>query len=195
MDHPFYSIITPSLLRQSLLQTCDSVTKQTYGKWEHFVICDVEQLDQELLKQIEHPQRTIIQCPHPHRDGGNTCRRSAWPLTSGQWCYYLDDDNFLADEQVLADIHAALSPLPEIVQMGLFPILRLGHLFYCNPPRSCFVDTLNFCLRREIGQWPDTNCYGSDGYLIDGLMAAQVKYAAFPDHRPIAILPKISYGK
>jgi glycosyltransferase involved in cell wall biosynthesis len=191
----FFSIITPSLLRQSLIRTCESVSSQTCDSWEHFVICDVEALDQELLKQIEHPQRTIIQCPHPHRDGGNTCRRSAWPLISGEWVFYLDDDNYIADVQVLTDIYAVLSPLPEIVQMGLFPITRLGGRFFADPPRSCHVDTMNFVLRREVAEWPDTNCYGSDGYLIDGLMAAQVKYAAFPDHRPIAILPKISYGK
>lgn len=106
---------------------------------------------------------------------------------------YMDDDNYYADERVFADIAAVLAPLPATVQIALFPINRLGHIFYSDPPRSCHVDTMNFVLRRDVAQWPDTNAYGSDGVLIDRLMEQNISYAGFPQFRPIAVLPKINF--
>lgn len=193
-ESPLLSIITPTLQRESLVAACLSIDSQIGDvTWEHVVMVDQEEFNPDLLARIAHPRRTIAKCPAPHRDGGNTCRRNAWPLTSGQWIAYMDDDNYYADNRVLADACSVLALQPNDIKWALFPITRLGGRFYCDPPRSCHVDTMNFILRREIGQWPDTNAYGSDGVLVDRLMEAQIPYAAFPGFRPIAVLPKISF--
>lgn len=104
---------------------------------------------------------------------------------------HIDDDNHLADNRVLEDIAEVLVNVNQ--PWALFPIERLGGRFYTDPPRSCHVDTLNFILRKELGPWPDTDAYGSDGVVVDDLMARGVPYAAFPDFRPIAVLPKVSF--
>ncbi len=191
---PFFSIITPTLQRESLSAACVSVEAQGDVEWEHIIMVDQDELNFALLDRIRRPQRIIVKCQSPHRNGGNTCRRNAWSLTTGQWVYYLDDDNLLVSG-ALEEMEKVLTPLPGTVKWALFPIVRMGGVFYSDPPRSCHVDTLNFVLRREIAQWPDTDAYGSDGVLIDRLMEERVPYAAFPAFPPIAILPKISFGK
>lgn len=196
----FLSIITPTLQRASLVQTCLSIDTQTGPgcggvPWEHIVMVDQPEFDADLLARIEHPRRVIVHCPVPHRDSGNTCRHNAWHLTSGQWIAYMDDDNYYADDQILFEICYRLALQPSHVKWALFPIDRLGQRFYCDPPRSCHVDTLNFILRREIAQWPRTDAYGADGVLVDRLIEDGVPYAAFPDFRSIAVLPKISFGR
>jgi len=193
--HPFFSIITPSLQRQSLIDTCVSIDRQSCAEWEHIIMVDQEEFDHVLLDLIAHPRRKIFKCSAPHRDGGNTCRHNAWPMALGSWTYYVDDDNFISDERVFADIYEVLSPLPETVKLALFPINRLGARFFSDPPKMCHTDTLNMVIRTEVSRWPMTTAYGSDGLKAEELMAQKVSYIGFPDFRPIAILPKISFGK
>jgi len=187
-----FTIITPSLQRQSLRKTCSSIDEQSFQDFEHIVQIDCEDLDAGMMFSLAHPNRRFFQCDHPHKNGGNTCRRMALEKAKGNWIYFLDDDNYLADSKVLEDIAFAL---PQNYAWALFPINRLGSRFYTDPPRSCHVDTLNVMLRRDIARWPDTDAYGTDGILVDGLMAEGIPYAPFPDFRPIAVLPKISFCK
>lgn len=195
MTFPFFSIITPTLQRDSLIETCRTIDTQTFQNFQHVIMVDQEEFNLSVLDKISSDKRIIAKCHFPHRNGGNTCRHNAFSLTSGEWIYFLDDDNFLADDRVLEDVHTAIMDFPTEIKWALFPITRVGHRFYADPPRSCHVDTLNFILRREVGQWPDTTAYGSDGVLVDDLMARGIPYKAFPDFRPIAVLPKISFCK
>lgn len=194
-----FTIITPTVQRETLRQTCDSLNGQTFTDWQHIIMNDCEFIDDALWKQLENPQRMMIQCQKPHGNGGNTCRHNAYEHATGDYLIYLDDDNTLADDNVLKDIHDALWDTAKdslvLPPWALFPITRLGQRFYCDPPRSCHVDTLNVVLRRDIAQWPDTDAYGSDGILVDSLMAQGIPYVAFPDFRPIAIIPVINGAK
>jgi glycosyltransferase involved in cell wall biosynthesis len=184
-----FTIITPTILRPSLIQACQSIDSQTFTDWEHIVMVDRPPI---WLHHLDHPQRWVHECHTSHNNGGNTCRHNAWELAQGDYVYYCDDDNYLADENVLRDVsealHGANNP-----PFALFPIERLGLRFFSDPPRSCHTDTLNLVLRRDFAQWPNTNAYGSDGVLVDALMERGVPYAAFPNFRHIAILPKISF--
>jgi hypothetical protein len=187
-----FSIITPTIQRQSLIAACESVNSQSYENWEHLIQVDRRELNSELMAKIAHPKRTITQCDVEHRDGGNTCRGLAWERAVGQYCYYLDCDNFLADADILADIDSALISNPA---WAVFPITRLGGRFFSDPPRSCHTDTLNLVFRHEYAQWPKTDAYGSDGVMVEDLIGRGIPYTAYPDFRPIAVLPKISFCK
>lgn len=189
-----FSIITPTLQRQSLRDTCASVDYQTYTDWEHLVRVDCDYLKLGLLHDIRHPQRTITQCERAHSNGGNTCRNEAYQAATGEYIIYLDDDNFLTDREILADIHAALMGA-NFPPFAIFPIDRLGGRFFSDPPRSCHTDTLNLVLHRTFAEWPDTTAYGSDGVLVEALMQRAVPYAAFPEFRSIGVIPKISFCK
>lgn len=181
-----YTIITPTVQRESLLKTCESVTNQTCTEWQHIVMVDCE-VGLPILSAITHPQRLIVKCPKAHHNGGNTCRHTAWELAQGEYVYYLDDDNFLADERVLEDLKIVTTP------WSLFPILRHGFRFFYDPPQPCYVDTGNVIARRDIGRWPDIEAYCSDGVWVEGLK--QYPYQAFPDFRPIMVMPTTNFAR
>lgn len=194
MNHRF-AIITPTMQRESLIQTCESVDRQTYQDRIHVVVadCSEDNFNFDLATKLGHQRRVIALCGEAHVDGGNTCRREQWDKFAADWWIYLDDDNYLSDENILADIATALDGVSDDIKWAIFPITRLGGPFFNDPPRSCHIDTLNLVLRHEVAQWPDTNAYGSDGILVDDLMARGIPYAAFPDFRPIGVIPKVSF--
>lgn len=195
MNCPWITIITPTIQRESLKAACESLDRQTFTDWEHIVSidCQPKDLKDDLLFSLRHPGRWFSCCGQHHNNGGNSCRSRMWERARGEWVFYLDDDNVLADDRVLEDLHSALEGVTE--QWALFPIIRLGERFYNDPPGHCRSDTMNMVLRREVAQWPETTAYGSDGVLIDELLGKGIKYAAFPDFRPIAVIPKISFCK
>lgn len=183
---PRYTIITPTVLRTTLVKTCESVESQTFTDWQHIVMVDREPT-YELIWLTAHPQRIVIACDKPHHNGGNTCRHNAWELATGDYVYYLDDDNYLADERVLEDLQIVTMP------WALFPILRGGNHFFHDPPRPCFVDTGNVIARRDIARWPDIEAYCSDGVWVEGLK--QYPYQAFPNFRPIMVMPTSNFAR
>lgn len=193
-DHPFFTIITPSLQRESLATTCATVDCQSFADWQHIIMIDCEEYDWDLLDGIRDPRRGVAKCEQPHKNGGNTCRHNAWTLAKGDYVLYLDDDNYLADTDALQWIHDALQS-ENLPQVAFFPIMRLGSRFFpAGTPRNCHVDTSNLVVAREIGQWPDNDAYCSDGLFIEDLVSEH-PYSMFGHISPIVILPKISYGK
>lgn len=196
MPHPFFSIITPTLQRESLVQLCESIDSQIFTDWEHIIMADSESLDIALAERVKHPRRNYIVRDFPHASGhaANKIRNRAWELASGDYCLYADDDNYYADEEVFEAVRNILlyKGLPLVT---FFPILRLGSIFMPEgEPSRCHVDTANLVVAREVGQWPDIEEYTSDGIFIEGLVAKH-KYASFPNFNPIVVMPVISGGK
>jgi glycosyltransferase involved in cell wall biosynthesis len=185
-----FTIITPTLQRSSLLRACNSVDSQSYSDWQHIVMVDRAKLDRALLAGIHHPQRSVIHCPVPHHNYGNTCRHNAWELATGDYCLMLDDDNYLTDDRILEDIAANLEDSPHWV---LFPILRRGKRFFHDPPGLKVTDTANVVVRKEIARWPNILEYAADARWIEGLKAYPHK--SLPDFRPIVDMPIQSKGR
>jgi glycosyltransferase involved in cell wall biosynthesis len=194
---PFFSIITPTIQRESLIQTCESIDQQAFTDFEHLIAVDGGVLDCNLMEKCTNHrnvgQRIWLAMDKRYNNGGNTPRIEALKSASGKWIMFCDDDNFYPDPRIFLDVAEALQNITE--PWAIFPITRLGGRFYSDPPRSCHTDTMNFVLRRDIAYWPDTDAYGTDGILVDDLVARGIPYAAFPDFRPIGIIPKISFCK
>lgn len=189
-----FSIITPSIQRESLIRCCESINSQTHTEWEHLIRIDRLDLNTSLLSKIQHPQRAIKQCLTEHNNGGNTCRHEAWHDATGDYTLYLDDDNFLAHNEALQQIHAALVD-NDLPQVAFFPILRHGGLFVpVGTPRSCHVDTANLVVKREIGQWPDIPDYTSDGIFITKLVD-EYPWITFHNVPPIVNMPTSGFCK
>lgn len=189
---PVFTIITPSLQRDTLYRACASVDSQSLALWEHLVMLDVAEVNEAMFHAIYHPQRRVMQCDYPHRNYGNACRNRAWEMATGDWLLYLDDDNYLANPNVLQRISEALEG--RIEQWALFPITRHGQRFYRDPPGTCYVDTANMVIRREVGQWPDGPEYTMDGIFCERLKD-KYPYAAFPDMEPIVVMEHSLEGK
>jgi len=182
------SIITPTIQRESLIRTCQSVNEQTFTDWQHIVMVDCPQMDIELLKKLTHPNRIFKLCDAPHKNFGNTCRHNAWEMATGEYILYLDDDNYLMDNKILEDIAPLLTG-----PWCLFPIFRHGSRFYNDPPRLCQTDTANFIVKKEFGRWLNITNYEADGLLVESLK--QYPYRAFPNFRPIVNMPASNGGK
>jgi len=189
-----FSIITPSLQRESLLQCCQSVTIQQYVDWQHIVAldCASEDINHNLLGLIQHPQRIVLCCGQKFGNYGNHARWVAWEKATGDVCLFLDDDNTMCSNHALFDIATALESagLPDF---AIFPIHRHGRVFFNDPPGMCMTDSANVVVKREIGRWPDIEAREADGHLVDALKA-KYSYVAFPNVDPIILMEHSSNG-
>src|SRR5579863_3026407 len=181
MDKPHFSILTPTILRPSLLRACQSVNEQSFSSWQHIVIVDSE-ISDDLIAKIAHPQRTVVRCEKPHNNWGHSCCHHAWPLATGEYVLRLDDDNFFADPNVLEDLKVVDKP------WAIFPMLRFGGRFYNDPPGIRKTDSGSILVKKELGPWPDLNQYDADGVFVEQLLAKH-PYQALPDIRPLVIAP------
>ena len=186
-----FSIITPTVERESLIACCESVLSQSFTDWEMLVQVDRDRPG-NIWDRISPTRKIWVQdCGISHRNGGNSCRHLAWERATGDWLVHLDDDNTLSDRYILADLATALEGVQE--QWCLFPILRHGLPFYFDPPVPNYFDTANAVVRREIGRWPDIDDYASDGVWVNALRE-KYPYRAFPTFRPIVVMPTSSFG-
>ena len=191
---PKFSIICPTLQRESLVRCCESVVSQTFTDWEMLVQIDDEIIDQKLWSRINPTRRIWAQeCGKRHNNYGNTCRHLAWERATGEYLLGLDDDNVLADHLVLEDIDLLLEDSNN-PPWAIFPIMRHGSRFFNDPPGLCMTDTANIVVKREIGRWPDGPEYTMDGIWVEALKA-KYSYASYPNMRPIVVMEKSSEGR
>jgi glycosyltransferase involved in cell wall biosynthesis len=187
-----YSIITPTICRSSLLRLCRSIDRQTRSNWEHLLVVDCPQdaLTDEQRKVIASirrcDNRAFFYCDRRHNNYGHTCRHQIWSRAQGDYILYVDDDDYLADENVLATLDSVTAP------WAVFPVLRHGHRFLHLPPGTLKTGTGMFIHQREIGRWHDSDSYTADGAFVDELVA---KYPwEVLDSRPLVVLPWSNQG-
>jgi glycosyltransferase involved in cell wall biosynthesis len=163
------------------------VESQTSKDWEHIVIVDGVKGEVP-----SHSQRHVIRCDHRHDNYGNTCRHNAWRTATGDYVYYLDDDNFLAHPRALESLTVVTE------DFAIFPILRYGSRFYNDPPRINHTDTGNLLVRVPLAQWPNRPDGSRDG-TVDGqfaeALAKKYKCQALPGLRPVLVLPESNGGR
>jgi hypothetical protein len=157
------------------------------------VAVDSDKYNDELIAQIQHPQREIFLCGQKFGHYGNHARWMAWEKATGTYCIYCDDDNYLAHDHALEDIAVALESA-NYPQWGIFPMWRHSGIFFCDPPGLCMSDTLNLVVKRDIGRWLDIEAREADGHLIEALKA-KYPYVMFPNVKPIGIMEYSSNGE
>jgi hypothetical protein len=195
-----FSIITPTVLRDSLVRTCASVDGQNCG-WQHLVMVDKPEAlitgrETALLRRIAHAQREIRFCDPAHADCGNTCRSNAWEFARGTYVLYVDDDDFLLPEAltVLASELQKHQPLPV---WGVFPIERFGQRFLILPPGHSRTCSTQFFHQRAAGgselRFPIAG-YCADGVFVDSLLA-RFPYVCIDPGRPLAVVDQRNLGQ
>lgn len=189
MSAPFFSIITPSLNRDSLVKCCASIDAQTFtGGFEHIVAFDGFPGN----RAYAHGKNRKLFSFRQTRQWGNYQRHSAWKYATGKMVLHIDDDNILAHPDALKDIAERIE-LAGNPAWAIFPIMRHGRWFFNDPPGMCMTDTMNLVIRREFAQWPNIAAREADGVLTDKLKADH-PYAAFPDCPPIGVMEHSSNG-
>jgi hypothetical protein len=191
---PFFSIITPTIQRLSLVRLCESIDAQAFESWEHIIAVDSDVVDFGLMAKFADHRRGILSMGKRYNNYGNTPRHEAWEAVNAEWIWHVDDDNYLSDPDILLYLSTVLAKLSSEIKFAIFPILRHGSVFFNDPPGLCMTDTMNVIVRREVGRWPDGPEYTMDGIWVEALKA-RYKYAAFPDFIPIGVMEKSSEGK
>jgi hypothetical protein len=154
------SILTATTGSDTLLQTLASVAGQDYADIEHMVIIDGPEHGDKvraLLRQSPaHAGRSVLMLPHPtgkNRFNGHRIYGGFSFLASGEFVFYLDEDNFLAPDHV--------SSLVTLVQRhgldwaySLRDVRTPGGAFICND--DC----------ESLGQWPSV--LHAEDFMVDG---------------------------
>ena len=187
-----YTIVTPTICRQSLLRLCESIDSQTQSDWEHLVVIDtprdnMKRNQRQIIASIPSKEnRWFFYCDRRHNNYGHTCRHQIWEQAKGDYIFYVDDDDYLSHKDVLRALDSVGEP------WAVFPILRHGKTYLDLPPGSSKTGTGMFIHRREIGRWPDADSYETDGLFVEEL---RQKYAyQVLDCGPLVIQPKSSRG-
>jgi hypothetical protein len=189
-----YTLITPTICRESLLRLCRSIDTQTESDWEHLVVIDTPRdkltRDQEkIVTSTPLPprgKRLFSYCERKHRNYGHTCRHEVWKHAKGDYILYIDDDDYLAHEDALRVLDSVVEP------WAVFPVLRHGRLFFHLPPGTAKTGTGMFIHKREIGRWPDSDAYEADGLFVESLLQ-KYRYQVLRCP-PLVIQPKSSFG-
>lgn len=187
-----YTIVTPTICRPSLLRLCGSIDCQTQTDWEHLVVIDVPgdqmtKTQRDIIASLPlRKNRSYSYCDRRHNNYGHSCRHDVWERSKGDYIFYVDDDDYLADTDVLRELDSVNEP------WAIFPVLRHRKLFFNLPPGYQKTGTGMFIHKREIGRWPDSDSYDADGSFVEELkrrFAYQVVTS-----RPLVIQPKSSAG-
>jgi glycosyltransferase involved in cell wall biosynthesis len=187
-----YTIITPTICRQSLLRLCESIDNQIHSDWEHLVVIDMprDKMGRDQRRIIAsipaRENRPFFYCDTRHNNYGHTCRHQIWEHAIGDYILYVDDDDYLAHKDVLRMLDSVAEP------WAVFPILRYGERFLNLPPGISRTGTGMFIHKRGIGRWPDSDSYETDGLFVEEL---REKYAyQVLDCGPLVIQPRTSCG-
>jgi glycosyltransferase involved in cell wall biosynthesis len=187
-----YTIVTPTICRQSLVRLCESIDSQSQSDWEHLVVVDMprDQLGRDQRQIISsipaRANRSFSYCSARHNNFGHTCRHQAWQHAKGDYILYVDDDDYLAHKDSLKTLDSVVEP------WAVFPILRYGQTFLNLPPGISKTGTGMFIHKREIGRWHDSNSYEADGLFVEEL---RQKYAyQVLECAPVVVIPRTSCG-
>lgn len=202
-----YTVITPTLGRQSLEKTCASIDIQT-ADIEHILMYDGFSTDTrfiELKKKYEAAHRKIYATEKQCNDYGHTPRNMAWEYATGDYITYQDDDDYYADNAfVMLDVLIAtrekmLGKYPTFV---VFPALRMGVKFFYSPASHGRTVSTQYLHKRvdddeDPIKFGDTDnirsLYGYDGVWIEKMTR---KYDfAYIDCEPLTIVTGIGNGR
>jgi len=175
-----FTIITPTLVRSSLIDTCRSIDRQEYEGVEHLVLIDVAPTndDMQIIKecQSEHRHFIIYNPDGPSGYPGSELRHYAWQFAHGDYVLYIDDDDLYINQTFLtiknAINKASMKPL-----WGMFPAERLGRrFFYPETIQGGLISGVQFFHARVFHgrpvMWPQQNVGMDDWQFIEGLNSA-----------------------
>jgi len=188
-----YSLITPTLVRDTLPRLCTSIDTQTNKDWEHIVVvdCPLTSHKQSILDLITpNPHRRFVTCTTKHdKDFGNAARRQAFDIALGDYILDIDDDDFYADTEVFDTLTCVTKT------WAVFPVLAYGKR--CHPPKPGLglTGSAMFMYRRDTGmKFPDNVSYSADGELVEELKK-KYEYQQLDDCRELVIYQQGNRGR
>lgn len=153
MRTPLVSIIIPTYNRDYLIvETIDSVLKQTYNNWECIIVDDgsTDNTEQIIKSYCDNDSRIKFhKRPKDRPKGGNVCRNYGFELSKGEFINWLDSDDLFSSNKIQEQVNGIIESNADIAtcSWGNFEE-NIGNLFlYKNQPfYSSFnrgIDLLN----------------------------------------------------
>lgn len=176
-----FNIITPTVLRPSLIRLCESINNQTYTKWKHIVLIDyLNPQNISILKDLTHENRKLILY--------NPLKKSGYPASEvrvygynfldcgycdyfdPQYTLYIDDDDYYIEEAFELLYNFILEN--NFPNWGLFPAKRLGQKFYFpHDIRLGRVMGTQLYHNSNLEVWPKENMQCDDWETIKTLQS------------------------
>lgn len=193
-------IITPSLCRDKLIKTCNSIHNQNYKNWEHIILFDnvEDHKINEFLKMCPY-KPTVVK--GYWNNYGNGQRYDAWDMVKNNSIItYIDDDDYYIDEHVFDKINDKFVNNPNIFVI-FWTGIRFGKLFNNKPPGKNKTMSNQFAhLKLDNNNNPirwvkcpkNNNKSARDGDFINSLVN---KYEYKYIDEPLVIVEKQSHGK
>ncbi len=108
-NSPLVSIIVPTFNRKELLSEClESLLHQEYENWECIVVDDNSTLPYINLLRKEYEIRDsrfrFFSRPKDYPSGASACRNYGFLQSNGKYIQWLDDDDFLSNNKISAQI-------------------------------------------------------------------------------------------
>lgn len=186
-----YTIVTPTILRPTLLRTCRSVASQTSHDWEHLICVDRHWVSPEralVLNATSHPQRRIVFCEEEHRDFGHGCRHRWTKEATGDYVLHLDDDDYLAHDNALSSLDGVTG------EWAVFPVTRVGNRFWSPTPGHCNTTISSYIARKELAQQFPAGGHDTDGHFIDEVLKLH-PWESLPDLEPLVVITAYNRGR
>tara|TARA_B100000768_G_C11275089_1_gene375530 strand:+ start:2135 stop:2827 length:693 start_codon:yes stop_codon:yes gene_type:complete len=198
-DNKLY-IITPSIGRNNLIRTCNSIHKQKNKNWTHIILFDglTDDKINKITKKL--PYKPIIK-KGIWKNYGNGQRYEAWELVKNNSIItYIDDDDYYKDENVFDNIINKFKKNKNL-DVVFWAGLREGKLIHNKPPRknktmSNQFAHYKFSIKNKPIRWlyhkKNDNNYSIDGLFIDNLVK-KFKYDYID--KVLVIVEESKYGK
>lgn len=188
----YFTIITPTIDRTTLVQTCKSIDFQNFQNWEHIIISDGVPVTH--ATQDDQNRRGIIITPKTN-NYGNSQRHLASQLAKGKYIIYLDDDDYYITPHALTRIYDHIEQTDKPF-FGVFPAVRMNNVFFHIPPGASRTVSCQFFVKSG-SLWPevpaDDQDYGVDGRYIQSL--TEKHGASILDCEPLVEVNRISKGE
>lgn len=98
MDCPFFTIITPSFNSTKILETIESVKKQTFMSFEHIIVDDGSTDSTiNIIKNNSYENLRFFNRPDTLPKNANSCRNYGITQSKGKFIIFLDSDDILLD--------------------------------------------------------------------------------------------------
>ena len=186
-----FTIITPTIGRESLLKTCESVDAQTFTDYQHLVCYDGPKCDLEILKKVVRPGRKILFTGMPRlNDYGHSLRYLAWDVAD-KYLMYLDDDDYY-DPECLEILVKMMDPNVDFI---FFPVMWHGNPCMFEPPRTGYTVSCQYCHKKVGADGSPIRFrpggFGTDGHWLDDMLHTN-SYQVIKPYKPLVYVDAMS---
>lgn len=146
-----------------IIETLQSVKKQTYTNWECLIIDDgsTDNTEKRIKPILEKDSRfKYLKRPKDHKKGLPGCRNYGLKNTKGDYVIFFDDDDI---------VH------PLNLEICLSALNKNENLSFCNYKKEAFLKEFDYSL---INKYSDFNIKETDSSLLHNVITQKIPFAS-----------------